>query len=319
MTTQFTDYAARLRAGDPDIFLGSLVWYSVYDDAKITHGDLQKLLTEVGLDAYTPHAPKDLDVFRRVCTAALRHRKRIPTTNPEVFENYLIRDVQRANSNVCKQIVRESVDANNRRLAYEPMLEVCFHNLTSQVTSKIVSVATSADEQLVARQIADEINVNFLAARNTMNGYAIRELIRRVLVSSAGTLVRTGGGVYFIMRQHGGNVASLERMAARINGTSVHSLPLLDDAKQRKMVKEAFEAETVGEVDRALVEIDKLLAGPEITETRFQSVFGEMKGLVDKCEEFSDLLEEQMGNADFRIKMYKSKLRALLDHVAPAS
>lgn len=309
----FTDYASRLRANDPDLFLGQLVWYSVYDEAKIAHTDLTKLLVDCGLDAYTPRAPKDLDVFRRVCTDA--QRKRVPTTNPEVFENYLIRDVQRANSNVCKQVVREQVDANNRRLAYEPMVEVCFHNLGSAVTSKIVSVNTSADEQMVALQIADEIAVNFQAARGTCNGYAIRELIRRVLVSSAGTLVRPGGGVYFIMRQHIANVAALERLASKINGTSVHALPLLDDAKQRKMIKEAFENETVGEVDKALVEIDKLLAGPEITETKFQNILADMKGLVDKTEEFSDLLEEQMGNADFRIKMYKSKMRALLDHV----
>lgn len=310
----FKTYSDRIRGMGADNWLGSLAWFSVSESVSVNHDEFRQHLLAAGLDlAFLPPTPRDDDVFRRVCTQA--QRKRVPTA-AGTFENVLVRDVSRQNNTVIKQIVVEEVDAANKRLSYTPVYEVAFDGTSIQsgyvgvgLHGGVPGASPSADAVLA------DIDSGFHAQKGKLNSYAIREVIRRVLGRSQATTVRSGGGVYFVMAAHVDHLAALEGLAERLDGVSVHSLPLLDDVKQRTMVKEAFEAETVGEIDRRLGEIDAILNGPEIPESKFLALNNEMQELIDKAESYSDLLEESMGNAEFRMKVYRKKMVSLLNHV----
>jgi hypothetical protein len=305
--TSFKDYTEHLKSADVPV-LGSLVWFSVSESVRVTHEELLAKLDAAGLMDFAPGQPKDDNVFRRVCAAA--QRTKVPTGNPGVTANYLVRDVNRGDKKVVKQVVTELVDSGQKRLAYQPTHRITFDSSTSEITVDVLEADNAAADGIVS-----EIIRGFQAERGSQNAYAIRELIRRVLLSSAATAVRPTGGVYFVMSDRCQRVASLERLADELSDTSVHSLPLIDDAKQRQMVKQAFEAETVETIDKALGEIDDLLKAGPVAEGKFQRMHAQMQALVTRTTEYSELLDEAMASADFRLRVYKKRMADLFNSV----
>lgn len=307
----FTEYASHVQNLDRDTWLGMLSWYTVAEDLRVPHDDMKALLEKVGLSAHMPRVPSDSDVFRRTCSAA--QRKRVPTDDPGVFENFLVRDPGSNDDNLCRRIVREQVDASNRRLSYVEVGEACFDRATGDIRTDLF-----APGDPVAREILATIRCGYLADRRTLNGYAVRELIRRVLVGANATNVRyPGGGVYFLSVVHATTVAALEDMAAELgSNVSVHSLPLLDDKKQRLMLRQAFEAESVDRANALATEIADLLKGDkEISPDRYATYLTALTDLKAKLAEYSDLLETGLHSTGASLSILQSQVVALLRKV----
>jgi hypothetical protein len=309
--TDYASYALRLKSGNPDIFLGSLAWYAVSESTTISHDRLKKLLTDAGISTDGVAPPKDDDVFRRVCSAVQENGKGLATGNG-TFIRVLLRDVKRQAREVHKQLVLEEIDANNETLDFTTVAKVVFRSLGNVID---VTPIDPSPYPNISDTAIDAIQKGFVQEQGKHNAYAVRELIRRELTSAHATLVRPTGGVYFVLR---GNAAALDaviKFGESIQGVSVHALPLIDDGKQREMVKDAVEGETVLEIDRLCGEIDKLLAGPEISTNRFQALMSTTKGIDTKTESYSDLLEDSLNKAEARRKVLKAKMRKLFDHV----
>lgn len=303
-----TEYADRLRGGDRSVFLGELVWFSVGEAASIRHDLLLAELTALKLDSYCPRMPRDDDVFRRTCSQ--HQRKRVPTALDGVFENYLIRDVKRGAGQVVKHIVVEQVDGANKRLDYTPAISLTFDSKTGQIAVDVLSA--TPDDQVM--NVAELILQDFEREKGMVNSYGIRDLFRGILATTGATSVRPGGGVYFVMQAKVEFVDALETLAEKMHYVEVTSVPLVDDRKQREMVRKAFEAETVGDIDKMLAEIDEIMAGPEITSDRFMAMSTRMRETRGLTQEYAELLDEELGNADFRLKVLEAKMRQLYDH-----
>lgn len=313
----FTEYRDHLKQSDVPT-LGVLCWYTVPEATIIKHDELAALLTTNGLEQFIPREPKDEDVFRRCCTSG--SRKRQPTDDPDVFANYLVRDVNRVAGRVWKHIVVEQVDGANTKLDYSPTIELMFNGDGGPGTADITldmlpAFDAHTAEGRTSEEIAKFIVDCFEGQRGHLNSYAIRDLIRKVFDGSKATTVRPAGGVYFVMRQHTGNVAGLEILAEQMHGVEVHSLPLIDDGKQRDMLKRSFEAETVGSIDSNLAKIDELLAGPAITERKLGDMTRDMAALRERTSEYAELLETELGNTEFRLTVYGEKMKQLVNHV----
>jgi hypothetical protein len=308
--SQYTDYANQVKALDRDTWLGMLSWYTVAEDLRVAHDDLKTILGNVGLAAHMPRVPSDSDVFRRTCSAA--QRKRVPTPDGGVFMNFLVRDPGSKDANLCRRIVRELVDASNQRLGYEEVGEVCFDRDTGNIRTRLYP-----SKDPVARKILAEIRRNYLRDRGTLNGYAVRELIRRVLVNANATNVRyPGGGVYFLSADHAGTVASLEDMAEALgDDVYVHSLPLPDDRKQRDMLKKAFEAESVDRANAMIAEIADLLKGEKVSAERAATYVTALTDLRGKLSEYSGLLETGLSSTAASVKILQRQVKALLKKV----
>lgn len=308
-TTTFQTYVKRLRAKDPSVILGDLVWYSVAEHTLIKHADLVDLLTKVGLDAHQPPAPKDEDVFRRVATS--HQRKKVETDNPDVYENYMIRDVKRGPDVFTKQIVVERVNGKGKKLGYEPSVQMEF----TVATGKIEITALGRRSNTQAMNLADLIRKDFRSEKGHTNAYGIRETIRRAVNGTGATCVKPTGGVYFIMEAHREAVESLVEFAEAIDGVTFHPVPLINDGEQQAMLKAAFESETKGTVEDRLVEIDRMLAGPEITSRRYADLMAEMKQIRARTGEYRDLLDDTLANTDLILGSYEAKMKKLFLHV----
>lgn len=313
----FTDYALHVKGLDPDTYLGQLVWYTVPEDIQAKHADILAALTAVGLGTHTPRPPSDSDVFRRTASAAAR--KRVATHTPGVVANYLVRDPGSKDNLINRRIVRELVDAANQRLSFDEVAEVHFDRTNSGVGYSLLC-DNIADADPIASDICDTIVAGYDAERGCLNGYAIRELIRRVLVDNNATNVRyPAGGVYFLSLDHAQAVAGIEDVAAALPGVNVHSLPLLDDGKQRTMLRKAFEAESVDRAQALVTEIAQLAKeaseGKKISTERYATYVTALNDLKGKMAEYTGLLQTGMTTTASSLQILQRSVIGLMAHV----
>lgn len=315
MSTTFAEYAAKARLADTQIVLGSLVYYTV-EALSISHDELVAHLERLGLDDSKPPKPNDADVFRRVSSAAAR--KRVSTGRSDSHQNFLIRELNRAGGNVNRRIVCETVDLKGRKLDYQELVQLDFNGITGNLTTQRMTECVKGDDECeTAVAIATEIQEHYKASRGCLDSYGVRELIRKTLLSLNATCVKPGsGGLYFAMADRIDKIMALEELADAVDGVSVHSLPLLDDTKQRAMLRRAVEVESIEEIDRTVGELGDLVqAGTEISHARFAELQRRYSAIVDKTKEYASLLEESSATTEIRLNIFGRKMAQILGQV----
>lgn len=313
------DAAQAALAKQKDAWLGRLCWYTVPDRTVISHTTLVQHLVASNLSGFLPRIPSDIDKFRKVCTNA--QQRKVPTTDPEVFDNYNLRELARnptARNRVVRVLVRERLRAD--KIEYKT--ELCRITFTaptrSEETGSLDIDFGVAPIDPAAQMIADTIRSTFNAVKGTLDGYGIRELFRRIIGTGAhGINVRgSGGGLYFSSEDFGHVVDNLGRLSALIPGTTVHYLPLIDDAKQREMVKRAYEAETIDEVEAVVNEIAKLReSGKPITANKVAGYMKHLEDLRGKTSEYIKLLGASQDMASSSVELFRRQIQSLMSLV----
>jgi hypothetical protein len=299
MPDNLREYEDRVRL-TPSSWLGQAVAFRVAEACLISHSDLRAQLKAIGLEDFLPRAPKDEDVFRRVASG--HTRKRVPTAVEGVFENYLIRDVARGSRQVTKQIVVEQVDGANKRLDYAPTVQLDYDS--GMITSEVIH--TTPVDPTQALNLADLITMDFNNERGHLNSYAIRGMLRSILDASDAVPFLTGG-LYFVGPVWTNRITDVEGM--KVPGMELHSFPIIDDKKQREMLRRSIEAETNEQMDKMLKEIEGLLAGPEITEAQFRQLADLRVVTKDKAKGYAEMLDETLDNTQFRMQMLDAAMR----------
>lgn len=296
-------------AKQPQAILGYLLWYSV-SSLRVTHADAAARLEAVGLKEFVPGFPADSDVFRRVFENG--SRRSFDTSMEGVTENLLVRDVVRKGERLVKRIVSEIVDAGGERLSYDEVVDVTF-NKNHPDGVEVKALAENDNALNFARSLATEYH----STRGCIGAQAVREIIRRTLEESMATSVRENGGVFFVGPDYLDKLQALEGFCEQIDGAVVHPLPLLDDVKQREMVKRALEAEVTEEVIKLQVEVVGLLNQEgEIGSSKFKSYHKRFLYVNRKIKEYKDLLTEQTDVAGDRLEILSKQMGALLNKVA---
>lgn len=314
MSNALTEHIDRVNKTDSTVFLGRLTWYTV-SGMRVSHAQVVQGLASVGLGSHLPPIPKDFDVFRRVSSNA--QIKKVPVPNEAgVFENYLIREVAgRGDTVVTRRIVVEKVDRKGKRLDYRQLRDIDFNKDTSAITIRevndpIAGYSTSSVDvthptaAIITKNIRDE----FIAWRGMLNSYAIREFIRKMVCSWGATCVRDG--VYFLPEDKAAEVESMETFVNNLPGDAMfHSMPLVDDRKQREMIKRAFQAETSDAIDQMMVEIDELQANTRgISTDRYAKILTDYQNLTSKTTEYGELLETELGESHSRLSLFQVKI-----------
>jgi hypothetical protein len=239
--------------------------------------------------------------------------KKVPTDNPDVFENFLVRDLKYDGDKIFRRVVGEKVDAKGKRLSYEQLIDVTFNRDTSFIQTRQMGA-----ENDKAKAVVEKIHSEFARQRNCLNSWAIREWIRHFILSLQATQVRPGGGVYFVTDDYADEIDRLGEFCEWLGeGVVFHSLPLVDDASQRKMIREAYEVETVGAAKTLLDEIAEInTKGDRISERKYEEMLGQYQALAGKTEEYSTLLDDQLQNASSHLELLmKSMMQPTVTNV----
>lgn len=297
---------------DKDLLLGRLFWYHVSEDCLKKHSDFVQELKDIGLDKNLPKEPKNHDTFRRVCTDAQVSRK--PVANqPEVFENYMLREVAGAGDKIItRRVVCEKVDKKGKRLDYAQLADVEFNRETNHIDVTWIN-GYDATTHPAAQTITEYVRNTFIAQNGWLTHYGVRQWIRQSLQGFGATAVRPSGGIYFLPEHMADTVDKLEQMVSSLPGTTeLHSLPLVDNDKQRAMVKRAFEAETIGACDDLISELHEIRAkGDGLTNEKMVRLMLERKKMNLKVAEYENLLDQNMKEAKARIEILDMELNLI--------
>lgn len=308
--SEFTDMTERVSATDSSLYLGRLVWYSITDAAYVNHIEWCRDLIEQGLLDHLPPSPRSSDVFKRACTAT--QKKRVPTDDPGKFMNILIREVGKDAQKVWRHVVVETVDTNGHSLDYSECASITFDRQAQSIAIEIINPCGERPEvQAVLAELQDQYRVWY----NMLTPYAVRELIRKIIRTFGATALRDG--VYFVKEEFADRIDALEAVVKALpEGSDFHSLPLIDDRKQRDMLRKSFEAESIGEIDRILGEITEInRSGRKITADRYADFKVEYDRLRKKAQDYSSLLDEAMSETGSRLEIMDSAIFGLMGSV----
>lgn len=291
--------------------LGHLVWYSLRD-VRIGRTELENLLQTARIDNH--HMPQEIrtpDAFRRATTA-------ITTRTPRdigggKFETIMVRDVYSDSKEIVRHIIREETDSENRRINYGKIGQIVFNRQLEKISVGIDPRYEHHKTKI--KQVYNEYIEYY-------TGKHIRDMVFRMMNSTAPVSVRPAGGVYFVANTHSTIVRSLEDFVTSINawgvpGTSeavFESVPMLDIEKQRKLIFDKYESQCTTSVDGTLAELANLLKSKKApTKGQLTTYVKKVKELKGGITKYETLLERDMDISRTKCKFLQEQVLQLLD------
>lgn len=309
--TDYVSYTQHLKDSNVPV-LGMLAWYSVPEAAAINHKDFLVLVEKSNAPIKTPEIPKPADVFRRACNNA--KMLKVPAGVPGEFLNYTMRDAGYDEGFVFRTCVEERVDSKNHELGFRTIGQATF---SRDMVKTHYTLDINDDPNVITRfqQIQDTIDSFIDDKALTIPAIAIREAARKALeVHLFGTRVRPGGGVYFINADKSDKLEAVDHVINSVPNASFHILPLVDDTRQREMLKSSFEDESIEETKRLMDEISDLLkSGDEISAKKFTSLHERYTSQKDKLAEYKALLSDALDMSSTALDVCNAQIMKLLD------
>ena len=287
---------------DPDDpAYGRVVFYTCADVA-YDHDTVTSELRALGLDSYAPRRPADVDVFRRVSTGAAVSR--VPVGDH--YANVLVRDVtnEAADDAVLRKVVVELVDAGNEQLDYIEAYDLRFFKDGGRLQHiPLFDLPSPADD------VVSNIRQTYLAKRGTINGDAVRGLLKRAIRENHGIGIRPSGGVFFVPEAHADVVDRLHAWSRQHSEhIALFSFPLVKqrDGSGQDLLAGAFTSEAVDEAEKLLGE---LMAGG-VSERRLTAITGEYTALSKRLSTYQGILEDRLDGVSTKVDMISMALGA---------
>lgn len=323
--SNYTDAIANL---PQEAFLGSLIYFSI-SGADVNLDNAKRDLTNAGLR--TANLRKNLrpiDAFRKASNA---FKKRFSKTKGGVQSELMVRPVGEDGAQSYRHLVLERTvvqEGKKRRIFYDKVAELTFnrgvkkdgeytgHSVESKrTTMHIASPLTVEEDQWLTEQLvtfADRYN-HMLAY---MDSHAVRTFVREYIYDLGGICVKGSGGLYFVAQTHAAEINKLGEWVRSV-GSEFHSLPLLNLVEQRDMILEAFEEETIEEVERLMGELSKILSDPDrqIEEKTFDAYALRAAEMSQKIGEYNQMLGSRADRASLEVKIYSQQVMSLVPRI----
>lgn len=292
-------------------YLGCLIWHTVSDVLKIPSEDLKNALEELGLEKFMPRKINPRDAFRRV-TKSLETR-RVPY-GKDSYANLLIREVKQTEGEVIRQVVREVVDSENKRLDYLPVMQLEMGQDNRLVMNSLVEDLTPTEYATIEKlpQMLEE-------AQDRYDGTHIRYMLYIMLQHCNPVSVRPNGGVLFIPQKHSGLAESIKKLAKKLDryegNVRVWSVPVIDATEHREMVEESLEEQVINGSISLINEMKKIIENPNnrITAKSAQSYAERIRKMKDAVIEYEDMLETQATKARENLELARLQAAKLLE------
>ncbi|NUS02069.1 MAG: hypothetical protein HOV97_05840 [Nonomuraea sp.] len=320
----YTDAIANL---PQEAFLGSLLYFSI-SMADVNLENARRDLEAVGLSTATLRKNlRPVDAFRK---ATREFAKKFSVQN-EIRSELLVRPAGEDNEQAYIHLILERVamqKGKKRRIFYERVGELTFtrgfkkdgeyvsHGVEARrTTSHLQDPLTAEEDQwLTERLITFEDRYDHML--RYMDSHAVRTFVREYIYELSGTCVKESGGLYFVKQDHADTIAKLQSWVKSID-SEFHALPLLNLTDQREMILEAFEDETVKEVDRLVGELKKILDDPDrqIEEKTFDAYALRAAELSAKINEYNSMLGARADRAAIEVQGYTQQCMALASRI----
>lgn len=311
MATAFDQYSQHLKNSSVPL-LGALAWYAVPESAQITHKDYVVLVETSSAPMRLPELPASANLFRRACNNA--KVLKVPSPIPGQTYNYELRDAGYDDTFVFRSLVEELVDSKQHSHGYTVLAQVIF---TKDTFNLAFNMQVPADHHAmpIITQIEQSIRDYIHQKGEVIPAITTRQNVQRALERSLlGTRVRPGGGVYFVGMDKVKQLEAVEYVVNNVPTASFHILPLVDDKKQRAMLKSSFEDDSVEQTRGLIEEITELLkSGDDITARKFKDIQGRYSEQKKKLDAYQKLLSDALSRSATELDVCQAQIVTLLD------
>lgn len=326
-TAVMANYTEAIKNLPEQAYLGSLVFFSI-SAADVNLAQARETLENEGLD--TGKMRKVLRPIDAFTKSSNRFKKKFAPMNG-VRSELMVRPVGIDGEQAYRHLILERAvveQGKKRRVFYEKVGELTFtrgrkvggeyvgHSVECRRTTEHLGEAlTMLENQWLTEQLATfEDNYDHLL--HYMDSHAVRSFVREYIYALGGTCVKESGGLYFVAQEH---VETIHKLAAWVEsvGSEFHTLPLLNLADQREMILNAFEDETVAEIDRLMGEVQKILSDPDrkIEEKTFDAYANQAAALMGKVKEYNGMLDTRATRAETSVKMFTQQCSTLVGRI----
>lgn len=329
--TGLTAYAAAVEQSDTPI-LGHLVLHSVASKTRVTRDDLSRWFAELGLDeTFLPPPIRQVDAYAQAAgSGGARETYRLsttPTPGPDdktVTVTLMVRHVSRDNTRIVRHLVREVRDEEAATLSYDTRLaEIMFWRdpaetgragagvLQIHPNEPAIAQLSETEQEKVRRTLAD-IEETYQERCRYYAGDRLRSLVRRCVEGLNAVRVHASGGMYFVHRAHGDQLAALRELVSRF-GTGCHltRVPLPAQDEMRELVVAAITTKTKEDLDRLAADIAE--AGrSNASDTQVQGLLRRFKSLQQATAEHEQLLESTLDETRAALQLVNAQVSSLI-------
>ena len=327
-TAPINNYVDAIDKLPKEAFLGSLLYFSI-SGADVNLANAKRDLSSAGLKTETLRKNlRPVDAFRK---SSNEFKKRFSETQRGIRSELMVRPVGEDGAQSYRHLVLERTvvqAGKKRRIFYDKVGELTFtrgvkkngeyegHGVEARrMTNHIASPLTLEEDQwLTEKLVTFEDRYNHLLAY--MDSHAVRTFVREYIYGLSGICVKGSGGLYFVAQDHAAEIAKLGEWVRSV-GSEFHALPLLNLVEQREMILEAFEEETVEEVERLMGEVAKILQDPgrQIEEKTFDTYALRAAEMAQKIGEYNNMLGARADRAATEVSLYSKQVMCLVPRI----
>lgn len=323
--THLENYTDAIKALPEEAFLGALLYFSI-TQADVHLESMRTELIKRNLDPSSlPKTLRPVDAFRKA-TRDLSHKFDV---NNGIRSELMVRSVGEDAEHSYRHLILERAEVKSgkrRRLMYEKVGEIVLHRgfkKEGAYHSHRVEIRRMTDHLVLTTEedtYLTESLAKFPSAYDHyleyLDSHGVRTFVREYIYNLSGTCVRESGGIYFVKHSHNAELEELGKWVQSV-GSSFHSLPLLNLAEQRGMIMQAFEDETVQEVERLMAEVASILSEPnrKIAEKTFDAYAGRVAELTAKVQEYDSMLGSRAEKAVLEINAFKMQVLNLSSRI----
>jgi hypothetical protein len=277
-----------------EALLGRLVLFTITDEPT-PRASLVQWFTDLGLNHdLLPSEIKPVDAFKKA-TSESKDKYTLPSGEECVV---LCRDVETTAGYIKRQITREVREPGQKgkQLSYSRAIECTFYRgRSAQVTDangkttkamvrgtervhiRVDKTGLSDGELTAVQDIARSLVARYEGYYDNLDGNRLRATVRAYLKYLNALEIKAGA--YFVHVSKSAELAALQTLVERMGGGCfMHTIPLVDIARERKMVTAAFERETAN----ALAEVAREARDLAATGTVAGSEYARVKARYDE-------------------------------------
>ena len=316
--TAYDDYKDRIAGLHENDFIGQVVWYSI-NTGTVTLPDVAQWFDELAIPArYLPNAIKPADAFRKATNLqdGYKFEYDTPWAGTGHSARILIREVSSDAQMIERHIVRENVDARGKALSYDKVGEAVFYRPPrtraatpvggERVRFNVLASAVHPDEIDRLQGLVADITGRYQHLCVYLDGNAIRKIVREYTTDLNAVSIKPSGGVYFVHKDKRMLVDVVQQFVAKLdNGSTYHTLPLVDTAEQRAMLSDAFQSEVENDVEALLKDIAAVnqAYGADVPPDKYDALLDRYTYLITRSEEYTTVLGASQARAATAIEM----------------
>lgn len=281
--------------------LGDLFWYSI--GSQLIQKDLlESYFNQTGVEKeFMPNPIRMVDAFKRATVEIAK--KNVPTDQPKVFRNYIIREIYTDKDAIQRNIVIETVDQEGKKLAYDSQAAI----LKLDKKNKSFEIVQSNDT--LAQGLAHEADDRF---RKYVSHYAaqnLRQMTAKALAACAPTMVRPNGGVYFIPRTFDEKMNRLRNLINLLEQSHAWAIPVVNSEDNKQMVNVSLREKMMD----AALNAENIIRTPNVRREAIVRALNEAKQCVHNYNIYKAVVEMDTDDFDKRVADLNELAAELMD------